>query len=78
MNKKFDPTPFEATTERNSSGSPKPTKEGLRLAMLLGSAVDLQDRHDTNGARALVRQALAIAPDNRSAKAMLISLDQSK
>jgi hypothetical protein len=78
VSKEFDPTPFDAPTERNSGNSAKPTKEGLRLAMLLGSAVNLQDRHDIDGAKTLVRQALAIAPDNPSAKAMMLSLERTR
>ena len=78
INAKFDPTPFDAPTERNSGGSAKPTKDGLRLAMLLGSAVELQDRHDIDGAKARVRQALAFAPENPAAKAMLLQLERGK
>jgi TolB-like protein len=77
ISKKFDPTPFDAPV-RNSGDSGRPTKEGLRLAMLLGSAVDLQDRHDIDGAKALVRQALALAPENASARAMLLTLDRAR
>jgi TolB-like protein len=77
MSRNFDPTPFDAPSGR-SSGSSGPTKEGLRLAMLIGNAVDLQDRKDIDGATKLVRQALAIAPDNPSAKALLASLQQGK
>lgn len=77
MSRNFDPTPFDAPSGR-SSGSTGPTKEGLRIAMLIGNAIDLQDRRDVDGATKLVRQALAIAPDNPSAKALLASLQQAK
>jgi hypothetical protein len=43
--------------------------------MLLGNAIDLQDRRDVDGAKAIVRQALAIAPENPSARALLASLE---
>ncbi len=76
FNKHFDPKPF--TPPARTSSTFGPTKEGLRLAMLLGNAVDLKDRHDFDGARTLAKQALALAPTNPSAKALLLSLDQSK
>jgi TolB-like protein len=79
VSKEFDPTPFDAPPiEKNSGNNSRPTKEGLRLAMLLGNAVDLQDRHDVEGAKVLVRQALALVPDNPSAKAMLMTLERTK
>ena len=76
MSKQFDPTPYDAPV-RPASDTAHPTKEGLRLAMLLGSAIDLRDRNDVEGAKALVRQALALAPDNRGAKDMLAGLDRA-
>lgn len=73
--KNFDPTPFDAPSGRSSGRAARPTKEGLRVAMLLGNAIDLQDRRDVDGAKAIVRQALAIAPENPSARALLASLE---
>ena len=76
FNKHFDPTPFAPPALTASTFGP--TREGLRLAMLLGNAVELKDRHDFEGARTLAKQALALAPSNPSAKALLLSLDQPK
>jgi hypothetical protein len=76
FNQHFDPTPFNPPPRTSSTFGP--TKEGLRLAMLLGNAVELKDRRDFEGAKTLVKQALALAPTNPSAKALLLSLDQSK
>jgi TolB-like protein len=76
VSKDFDPTPFDAPTGRNSSRDGRPTKEGLRLAMLLGNAIDLRDRKDVEGAKTLVRQALALVPGNPSATAMMASLEE--
>jgi TolB-like protein len=78
VSKDFDPTPFDAPAARNSSNEGRPTREGLRVAMLLGNAVDLRDRKDVEGAKVLVRQALALAPGNPSAVAMLTSLEHAK
>lgn len=78
MSKAFDPTPFDAPSGGASGGAGRPTREGLRLAMLIGNAIDLQDRRDVEGATVLVRQALAIAPENPSAKALLASLQRGK
>ncbi len=76
FNKHFDPTPFAPPARTSSTFGP--TKEGLRLAMLLGNAVGLKDRRDFEGAKTLAKQALALAPTNPSAKALLLSLDQPK
>lgn len=78
VSKDFDPTPFDAPPARNSSGDGRPTREGLRVAMLLGNALDLRDRKDVEGAKVLVRQALALAPGNPSATAMMTSLEHGK
>ena len=78
LSKDFDPTPFDPPAARNSSNEGRPTKEGLRLAMLLGNAVDLRDRKDVEGAKVLVRQALALAPGNPSATAMMTLLEKGK
>ena len=78
VSKDFDPTPFDAPGARNTGNSGRPTREGLRVAMLLGNAVDLRDRKNVEGARVLVRQALSLIPDNPSAMAMLTSLEQAK
>jgi TolB-like protein len=74
MSKTFDPTPFDAP----SGGAVRPSRENLRLAMLLGNAIELQDQRKVDSARVLVRQALAIAPENASAKALLTLLDREK
>ena len=73
--KEFDPTPFDAPTGRDAGNTSKPTKAGLRLAMLLGNAVDLKDKKDFDGAKVLVKQALALVPGDPSATALLSSLE---
>jgi TolB-like protein len=78
VSKDFDPTPFDTPGIRNSGNESRPTREGLRVAMLLGNAVDLRDRKDVEGAKVLVRQALALVPDNPSAMAMLTSLERGR
>ena len=78
MSKRFDPTPFDAPSGGRSGGPGRPTRDGLRLAILIGNAVELQDHHNVDSAKVLVRQALAIAPDYPSAKALLTSLEREK
>jgi hypothetical protein len=63
---------------RPSSSTNKPSREGLRLAMLLGKASEEQDRKNVSGALVLVNQALAIEPNDPSAKKMLASLQRQK
>jgi len=78
MSKRFDPTPFDAPSGGRSGDPGRPTRHGLRLAMLMGNAVELHDRHNVDSAKVLVRQALALAPDYPSAKALLTSLEREK
>jgi curli biogenesis system outer membrane secretion channel CsgG len=65
---------------KSSSATPakKPSREGLRLAMLLGRASEEQDKKNVNGAIVLVNQALEIDPNDPSAKKMLASLQRQK
>jgi TolB-like protein len=66
------------SSQSKPASTSKPSREGLRLAMLLGKAAEEQDKKNVNGAIVLVNQALEIEPNDPSAKKMLAALQRQK